>query len=283
MKRLFSLLLLLVAALFAFVGCSLKGTGNKPLITTTLPVWKSVAYYIGGTDFRYYSILKGGESPHGYEPKPSDYKKLKEASLVIVHGLGLDDWALKGVDKKKVLNLGELFAKKYPQVKRPGYHLWMNPVIMEDVYFEVARRLTFFYPKKKTYYTKRADDYASMIEQLIGKINACFKESGAKAVVVYHPVWKPFFDTFGIKVIEIARTPEEQVTPERIREVVREAKESGAKLVISETFSDRKVPRLVAKEIGGKLLVLNPLPSDNYVTALAEWGEKICEGFKETR
>ncbi|ADU96211.1 metal ABC transporter substrate-binding protein [Thermovibrio ammonificans] len=279
MKRLLFLLLVFPLLL---VSC-FKGEKGKPLVTTTLPVWKSVAYYIGGTDFRYYSILKGGESPHGYEPKPSDYKKLKEASLVIIHGLGLDDWALKGIDRKKVLDLGALFAKKYPQIKRPDYHLWMNPVIMEDVYFEVAHRLTAFYPKRETYYTKRAEDYASMIEQLIGKMEGCFKESGAKAVVVYHPVWKPFFDTFGIKVIEIARSPEEQVTPERIREVVEEAKSLGAKLVVSESFSDRKVPELVAKEIGGRLLVLNPLPSDNYVSALAEWGEKICKGFKETR
>ncbi|WP_456435816.1 metal ABC transporter substrate-binding protein [Thermovibrio ammonificans] len=279
MKRLLFLLLVFPLLL---VSC-FKGEKGKPLVTTTLPVWKSVAYYIGGTDFRYYSILKGGESPHGYEPKPSDYKKLKEASLVIIHGLGLDDWALKGIDRKKVLDLGALFAKKYPQIKRPDYHLWMNPVIMEDVYFEVAHRLTAFYPKRETYYTKRAEDYASMIEQLIGKMEGCFKESGAKVVVVYHPVWKPFFDTFGIKVIEIARSPEEQVTPERIREVVEEAKSLGAKLVVSESFSDRKVPELVAKEIGGRLLVLNPLPSDNYVSALAEWGEKICKGFKETR
>lgn len=276
MVRLFFLLLFIIS----FAGC-FSGGGKKPLIVASLPVWKSVAEYLGGGDFEYYSILKGGESPHTYEPKPSDVRKEKEASLVIVHGLGLDDWALKGVDKSKVLNLGELFSQKYPVVKQPGYHLWMNPVLMEDVYFEVAERLTKFYPKRETYYRKRAEDYAAMIDQMIGRIDACLKGAKSRAVVIYHPVWKPLLETFGIKVIEVARTPEEQVTPERIKEVIEEAKKENAKLVISEIFADRKVPQLVAKEIGGKVLVLNPIPEDNYVIALSNWGEKICGALKE--
>ncbi len=273
-------LLLLLISLVMVAGC-LSNNGNKPLIVTTLPVWKSIAEYIGGRDFRYYSILKGGESPHGYEPKPSDIKKEEEASLIIIHGLGLDDWALKGVDRKKVLDLGELFARKYPVVKQPGYHLWMNPVLMEDVYFEVAERLIKFYPKRETYYKKRAEDYAAMIDQLIGRIDNCLKGAKTKAVVIYHPVWKPLLETFGIKVIEIARTPQEQVTPKRIKEVVEEAKKAGAKVVIGESFSDRKIPELVAKEIGGRVLILNPLPDKDYVVALSGWGEKICSALKE--
>jgi len=276
MKRFFFLFF----SLILIAGC-ISSDSEKPLIVTTLPVWKSVAEYIGGRDFDYYSLLKGGESPHTYEPKPSDIKREKEASLVIVHGLGLDDWALKGVDRKKVLDLGELFARKYPVVKQPGYHLWMNPVLMEDVYFEVAERLVKFYPKRETYYKKRAEDYAAMIDQLIGRIDNCLKGAKTKAVVIYHPVWKPLLETFGIKVIEIARTPEEQVTPKRIKEVVEEAKKAGAKVVIGESFSDRKIPELVAKEIGGRVLILNPLPDKDYVVALSGWGEKICSALKE--
>ena len=276
MKR---LVFVLLALAFLF-GC-FEEKSKKPLVVTTLPVWKSVAEYIGGRDFRYHSILKSGVSPHGYEPKPSDIKLEKEASLIIVHGLGLDDWALKGVDENKVLNLGALFSKKYPKVKEPGYHLWMNPILTEEVYFEVARRLTAFYPKKETYYTKRAEDYAAMIDQLVGRIGSCLKGAKSRAVVIYHPVWKPLLETFGLRVIEIARTPEERITPERLKEVIEEAKKEGAKLVIGEVFADRKVPETVAREVGAKVLILNPLPEGNYVKALSSWGEKICTSLKE--
>ncbi|MEO2068700.1 MAG: metal ABC transporter substrate-binding protein [Desulfurobacteriaceae bacterium] len=278
MKRLVYLFLLVVT--LAIFGC-ISQNSSKPLIVSSIPVWKSVAEYIGGRDFRYYSILKGGESPHGYEPKPSDVQKIQEAKLIIVHGLGLDDWALKGVNKGKVFNIGELFSKKYPQIKKPGYHLWTNPVLMEEVYFEIAKKLVKFYPKRETYYLKRADDYAAMIEQLLQRINNCLQDVKKKVVVIYHPVWKPLLETFGVKTIEIARTPEEQITPERLKEVIEEAKKKGAKVVIGETFAPKKVVDMVAKEINGKVLILNPVHSDDYVRALSNWGSKICNALKE--
>ena len=278
MRKFFFLCLYL---LIVIVSSCLSNDKNKPLIVSSIPIWKNVAEYIGGRDFRYYSILKGGESPHGYEPKPSDVQKTKEANLVIVHGLGLDDWAIRNVDEKNVLNIGELFSSKYSQVKKPGYHVWANPVLMEDVYFEVAKRLIEFYPKRETYYTKRAEDYAAMIDQLLGRIDNCLKEAKSKVVVIYHPVWKPLLETFGIKVIEIARTPEEQVTPERLRQVIEEAKKENAKVVIGEIFTSRKVLQTVAEAIGGEVLILNPIPDKDYVITLSEWGEKICSALKE--
>ncbi len=276
MKRLTLLLFVIIPVLMA----CLANNKGKPLIVTSIPVWKSVAEYIGGRDFRYYSFLKGGESPHGYEPKPSQVKELQEASLIIVHGLGLDDWIIKNANKKNILNIGELFEEKYPQVKSPGYHIWMNPVLMEDVYFEVSKRLAEFYPKKETYYTKRAEDYAAMINQLLERIDNCLKNRQGGTVAIYHPVWKPLLETFGFKVMEIARTPEEKITPERLKQLIEEAKKKQVKLVIGETFADRKIPQLIAKEVGAKLLIMNPLPQKDYVVALSEWGEKICNAVR---
>jgi len=278
MRKFFALLF--IGAIITLFGC-LSQNSSKPLIVSSIPVWKSVAEYIGGRDFRYYSILKGGESPHGYEPKPSDVQKVQEANLLIIHGLGLDNWALKGVDKEKVFNIGELFSKKYPQIKEPGYHIWTNPVLMEEVYFEIAKKLVEFYPKRETYYLKRADDYAAMIEQLLQRINSCLQDAKKKVVVTYHPVWKPLLETFGVEIIEIVRTPEEQITPERLKEVIEEAKNKGAKVVIGETFASKKVPEMVAEAINGKVLILNPIPEEDYVKALSNWGNKICNSLKE--
>ncbi len=273
-------IVLLIAVAISVFSC-FKSDERKPLVVSSIPVWKSVAKYIGGGDFRYFSVIKGGESPHGYEPKPTDVKKLQEASLVVVHGLGLDDWAVRNVSKSKVLNLGELFEKKYPFIKKPGYHIWMNPVLMEDVYFEVANRLVKFYPNRQTYYNKRAEDYAAMIDQLLDRISKCLGDAKRSTVVIYHPVWEPLLKTFGMDVIKVTRTPEEQITAARLKEVIKKAREKHAKLVIGETFADRKVPELIAKEVGAKVLIMNPLPDEDYVIALSHWGEEICNALKE--
>ena len=279
MRKVFSGIFLLL--FFLIGGCNLGG--DKPLVVSSIPVWKHVAEYIGGRDFRYYSVLKGGESPHGYEMKPSDMVKLKEAKLVIIHGMGLDDWILKGIDdRKKVFNIGELMAKKYPAVRKPGYHIWTNPAMMEEVYFEVARKLSEFYPSKEKYYEKRADDYAAMIQQLIQRTDKCLKEVKNRKVIAYHPVWEPFFETIGVKCVGyITDNPEKEPGPDRIRKLIEKAKAEGVKLVVTENGEGELLARKVASEIGARVLVLNPLPDEDYVVALSGWCNKICKALKE--
>ena len=275
MKKLLAILIFLP---IAFACKNLNS--SKPLIAASLPVWKGVAQYIGGKDFRYFSILKPGQSPHGYEPKPSDVATAKKANLVIVHGLGLDNWALKGIDAKRVMDIGKLLSKKYPQVNEPYYHIWANPIMMEDVYFEVARKLSEFNPRRKQYYEKRADDYAATIDEMIGRAKDCLKDVNPKIVVIYHPVWKWFLESIGIKTIPILKTPEASTTPDALKTAVQKAKASGAKIVIGETFNSKDAPNEVAREIGGKAIFLNPIPNGDYVEAISGWSRAICKAMK---
>ncbi len=275
----FVALFLAVAILFS---CKNKQT-NKPLIVSSLPVWSKVAEYIGGRDFRYYSILKGGESPHGYEPKPSDIAKLKEASLVIIHGLGMDNWAIKGAPKEKVFNLGEILSAKYSFLKeKKNYHIWANPSLMQDVYFEIARKLSSFYPKRTKYYEKRADDYAAMIDQIVDRISRCISEVENKKVIAFHEVWEPFFETIGVKCVAyFVSNPEEEVTPKRLKELIDLGRKEHVKLVIGESVSPISFPKKLSEELNVKLLILDPIPDEDYVKAISQWGRKLCESLKE--
>ncbi len=273
--------LLFVFFSMLILGCNFSG--NKPLVVSSIPVWKHVAEYLGGRDFAYYSILKGGESPHGYEIKPSDVVKLKKAKIIVVHGLGLDDWVLNGVgDKSKVFNVGELMAKKYPVVEKQGYHIWANPVMMEDVYFEIARELSKFYPSKEKYYEKRADDYAAMIEQLLQKVNTCLKGVKNRKVIAYHPIWEPLFETIGVKAVGyMTDNPEKEPGPDRIRKLIEKARDENVKVVVSEFGEGEAIARKIASEIGAKIVFLNPTPDEDYVVVLSQWCNKICEVLKE--
>ncbi|WP_456484870.1 metal ABC transporter substrate-binding protein [Desulfurobacterium sp.] len=276
-------LLLIVALLtgLAVYGCNIES--NKPLIVSSLPIWKNVAEYLGGRDFKYYSILKGGESPHGYEMKPSDIAKLKKAKLIVIHGLGLDNWILKGIDnREKVFNIGKLLSKKYPFIKKAGYHIWTNPILMEGVYFEMANKLSKFYPGKKTYYEKRADDYSAMIQQLISRVNECTAKLKNRKVIAFHPVWEPLFETINIKCIGyIVNNPEEEPKPEIIKELIKKGKKENVKIVIAEKGEPQTLVNEIASEIGAKVIVLNPIPDKDYVIALSNWCNKICTALKE--
>ncbi len=275
-------LLAVLLVIISLISCRNQKT-QKPLIVSSLPIWTNIAEYIGGRDFRYYSILKGGESPHGYEPKPSDIAKIKEADLIIIHGLGLDNWAIKGADERKVFNIGKLLSKKYEFLtEKKGYHIWANPLLMEDIYFEIAKKLSSFYPKRAKYYEKRADDYAAMIEQMVDKISTCISQVKNRKVIAFHPVWEPFFKTVGLECVAyFVKTPEEEVTPKRMKELIDIGRKENVKLVVGESVSPVSFPKKLSEELGAKLLILDPIPDEDYVKAISSWGRKLCDSLKE--
>jgi hypothetical protein len=54
----------------------------------------------------------------------------------------------------------------------------------------------------------------------------------------------------------------------------------GVKVVIGETFNSKDAPNEVAREIGGKAIFLNPIPSGDYVEAISRWSRAICKAMK---
>jgi zinc transport system substrate-binding protein len=61
------------------------------IITTTLPLY-SFAASIAGQTAHVENLLPQGVGPHDYQPSVREARKLHSAGLVVVSGLGLDDW-----------------------------------------------------------------------------------------------------------------------------------------------------------------------------------------------
>ncbi|MCL1860813.1 MAG: zinc ABC transporter substrate-binding protein, partial [Proteobacteria bacterium] len=47
---------------------------------------------IGGERVNVHTLVGPGQDAHAYEPRPSDARRIKHAGLVVLNGLGFDDW-----------------------------------------------------------------------------------------------------------------------------------------------------------------------------------------------
>jgi zinc transport system substrate-binding protein len=269
--------LTLVALFFFFLSSCFKEVSTKPVIVCSLPVWKGLVKYLSDGDFEVVSLLKKGSSPHGFELKPSQRRFLEEAKLVILNGLGIDDWALKGVPKEKILNLGEILKTSHREISA-NYHLWMNPEFVKEILFIIADKLSKLNPSRRTYYLKRASDYAQAIDQFVKKGRKCGEKKNVW-VIVYHPVWTPLLDSVGIKSIYVVENPEVEVSASKLQSVIEKGKTLGVKLVIGETFSGEKTVKLISEELKVPFILLNPIPEEDYLTAFSLWIRKICKAL----
>src|SRR5919204_506548 len=109
-------LLLTVLAALAIAGCSSSqaGSGGKLQVVAAENFWGSLATQLGGDRVAVRNIIHSPDAdPHDYEPTPDDARRMAEARMVIVNGIGYDPWASKllsanHVDGRVELNVGDL-------------------------------------------------------------------------------------------------------------------------------------------------------------------------------
>lgn len=99
----------------------------KVVVTTN--VWGSVVDQLVGTCANVSTVITNSAAdPHDFEPTAADSAAISSAQLVVMNGLGYDEWANKivkslGSAAPPVLNLGEALGLK------PGVnpHIWYSP------------------------------------------------------------------------------------------------------------------------------------------------------------
>ncbi len=130
--------MLLGACTGAGSGAASGGAGSAGAtiqVVASTTVFAEMVQELGGTLVHVQSLVPSNGDVHTFEPKPSDIGKLAAARLIVMNGLGLDDWLDKIVTNAApsgtpVVKLGvNLPGVDYIDGDGAGTtnpHLWMN-------------------------------------------------------------------------------------------------------------------------------------------------------------
>ena len=64
---------------------------------TTTTVFADMIRQVGGPNVTVTSLVPKGGDVHTFEPKPADVQTVATAKLLVMNGLGLDDWLEKTI------------------------------------------------------------------------------------------------------------------------------------------------------------------------------------------
>jgi zinc/manganese transport system substrate-binding protein len=142
------------------------GTAGKAKIEVVAAenFWGSIAAQLAGTRANVRSIIVNPNAdPHSYEPTAADARTLAGANMVIVNGIGYDNWAsqLLGASPQSgraVLNVGDLLGVR----DGANQHRWYYP---RDV-FAVVKQIVADYdrldPGGASYFAKQRQRFESV-------------------------------------------------------------------------------------------------------------------------
>ncbi|MCI0428202.1 MAG: metal ABC transporter substrate-binding protein [Nitrospiraceae bacterium] len=247
-------------------------------IVATIPVLKDLTEQVGGPHVRVISLLSGYENEHTYSPKPSDLVAVRKARLLFEVGIGLEVWvsslvknagsaSLRVVTTSKGIALlrdrpdhdGAAHAAEVDERGNP--HVWMDPENATTMMRHITEALIQADPAHATEYRTNQASYLRKLDQLRGDLSDRITRVADRRFIAHHPAWPYFARRFGFKIVGTIQ-PQSGSEPSalHLHSLIATIKKDRIKVVVSEIQLSQKIPELLAKETGARVVVLTTLP-----------------------
>jgi manganese/iron transport system substrate-binding protein len=275
---------LVVAAAVSVASCG--GTSNASgasgaapgglVVVTTTTVFADMIRQVGGPAVAVTSLVPKGGDVHTFEPKPADVQMVASAKVLVMNGLGLDDWLEKTITNASasgtpLIRLGvdlpgvEPLPGEEPGTQNP--HLWMDVRYGEAYVDRIAAALKSADPANATRYDTQASAYRQRLEALDASVRskiASVPEANRK-LVTFHDAFPYYARAYGITIVGVAvAAPGQDPSAAYTAQLISAIRDAHVKAIFSESQFPTKLVDQLAAETGAKVV------SDLYDDALGD-------------
>lgn len=279
--------LILICAVFISVWPLQAGASEKLAVFVSIVPQKYFVEKIGGDFVNISVMVKPGANPATYEPKPQQMIRLSRTQIYFAIGVPFEQIWLKkiaaanpamrvvhtdaGIDK---LSIG---YHSHPE-KEEGHparqiqphenslrhheildpHIWLSPPLVQQQAIAIFEALVRSDPVNRVIYEQRYKDFTKELGEIHKAIASIFDGKDSLEFIVFHPSWGYFAHTYGLKQVAIeveGKAPK----PAQLTKLIQYCREHHIKVVFVQPQFSTKSAELVAREIGGQVIVTDPL------------------------
>ena len=270
----------IIAAVMIIVSEPKQGTLLQEEKTTKLQVVASFyplyefSKNVAGDKAKVSAFIPIGVEPHDWEPSANDILKLKDASIFVYNGAGMESF----VDK--LINSGEYNNVKFIETtkgmnliqtndehqKESGNHtvynphVWLDPILAKHQVMMIKDVMIDADPDNKKYYEDNANAYSKKLDNLNSKIQMELSQCKKDTFMPFHDAYSYFANRYGLKTFPLSGvSPESEATAVDLKEFVDFIQKNEIKTIYSEELVDPKLATTLAEEAGAQVLIFSPL------------------------
>ena len=280
----------LVIGTATLAACDVERASDdgRTRVVATMTVLADIAANVGGDRVAVTSLVPAGRDVHTFDPSPQDVARVAAADVLLVNGLGLDEWAIglardAGSDARIVTLADTVPAEDYivdRETGRPNPHLWLDPSLAAT-YARVIGEALGTPERAETY----AGELASLADESKSAIAALPAES--RRIVSFHDALPYFARAFGLEIVGVVvDAPGQDPSAGEIARLVTAIRAAGVRAIFSESQFPPDLARAVADETGAAVVAdlytdsLGDPPADSY-TGLIRWDvARIVEALR---
>jgi zinc transport system substrate-binding protein len=230
---------------------------------------------IGGDKVSVSAMVLPGNSPHTYEPKPTQMIAVSKADIYFSIGIEFEHaWLNKfqstnknmliidnTKDIKKIAMAEHKHGEEEHHSEEDGLdpHVWLSTSTAKVMAKNIYEGLIKVDMSNKNYYQANYENLLKEIDILKSKINDILLRTDDMAkFIVFHPSWGYFAKEFRLVQVAIevgGKNPKGK----HIRHIIKEAKKSYYEVIITAPEFNDSSAKLIAREAGVKVVKVSPL------------------------
>ncbi len=256
-----------------------QALAKKLTVGITLQPYYSYVKVVVGDKADIIPLVDAGFNPHNYLPQPNDMKRLNQMDVIVVNGIGHDDFALKVIQASQRKDLVVIEANKdVPLLPAMGQSVGQGAVnphtfiglstTIQKVY-TIANELSKIDPNNSQFYRNNARKYAKQFRLLkrdaMQSIHAL--DTAGMKVATTHNAYGYLLQEFGVDVAAVIE-PAHGVEPSasQLQETIKKIQQSDIDVLFYELDMPNRFVDTIEKATGVKLYRFSHMPHGDYRT-----------------
>ncbi len=257
-----------------------NGMGKLQAISSFYPLYE-FAQQVGQDKVNVQLLVPEGVEPHDWEPTIQDVQLMQKSDMIIVNGFGFENW----VENLEEMNYQGIVVDtsdgiirneniENPILLSEDPHIWLNPILAKTQVQTIADAFSKSDPLNQKFYQKNAQSYMIELDKLDSKIKNDLSNCN-RDFITFHDSFSYFAYEYDLNqhTIISSNDPHSEPTAKTLEKIINTARELELKIIFTEDTTDPRISKVVANEIGGKILVLSPLEisgDGNYISIMTE-------------
>lgn len=244
----------------------------QPLpVVTSFSILADLVKVIGGSHVEVTSLVGPNTDAHVFDPTPADAKRLANAKLVVINGLGFEGWmdrlikssgyrgsiivASRGVKTiQEAAGHGHQHGHSHSHAADP--HAWQNPLNVKQYVQNIRIALAAAKPAAAKEFEERAQAYSRDLDALDQSIRERLKPIpvAQRRVVTSHDAFGYFAAAYNVKFYPLQglSTGSEPSAADVVR-IIDQIKKNKVSAIFVENISDARVLERITKESGARI------------------------------
>ncbi|MPZ56561.1 MAG: metal ABC transporter substrate-binding protein [Rhizobiales bacterium] len=240
-------------------------------VIATFSILADLVKNVGGDRVDVAPIVAAGSDAHVYAPTPADARKVAEARLVFINGLGFEGW-LDRLVKASGSKAAVVLATKGIKVRKTGGghdhghkndhghnvdpHAWQSVGNVKVYVANIRDALAAADPAGAASYQADAAAYQAKLDALEAEVRGAVAKIPAarRKIITNHDAFGYFEAAYGVKFIAPQGVATDaEPSAREVARIITQIKRQKIPAVFLENVSDPRLMQRIAKETGAKI------------------------------